>query len=327
MQIYFIPPPVSHYFSLESTPNETVKQRKEKISQYLHVDPKYIHLFFNFFVNELDSNALQKEFSQVRVVSNLPTDIICVFISGDSILDVNVKTISILIRSIPYTTFAFNVESSLKILDLKKLIENESEIPLKSQSLYFNGNMLKDSSTLENSGIQSGDEIRLIDGDLETINISITLPSKKVVNFDVCPNETGEFIREKLAETEGYSYFLQKLRSGVKNLKEKDSLDSIGIKNDGKLTLALASSTDEDDKCVIIVELPSGEVIRYNPLFRIPLIEQKEFVKYFTKMGTATFSRLEFFYDNKVVDVNLSMFANEITRFPAKLVLKKINDM
>ena len=350
-QIFKFSGPPPYFFEMQVGPDDPVLRLKENLSLKFSADPRRIHLFFDSSKDELPDDARPRDRCSKRVDPFCCTDILIIEISGYRHISTN-DHVSLLVRVVPYFSSALELSGAQTIRDLMKAVEMKTRIPIKLQRLYvqkshsingtttsININELHPDLGIIQAGIESGDEIRVANANDTLIRASVAIRNVKMFEFNVTPSETVEFIKERIAEayfqntkklsknTQNVSspwslYPFIKLYFNDKLLSDKDSLDDIDFRNDNTLSMII-SNTEDSDKKMVLLEFPLGGIGRFLPFYKIPLFKQNDFITYLTNMSILSFGEQGLFYGDKQLDMNLSLEANGITSFPAKLFVRR----
>ncbi|KAL7065594.1 hypothetical protein AAHC03_025451 [Spirometra sp. Aus1] len=144
--------------------------------------------------------------------------------------------------------FRLDVSDSESVSGIKCRIQCEKRIPVDKQTLTFDGLTLEDSRQLKDYGIKNGSTLFLslpLDFSKE-INVSVTLPSGRVVRLWVNEKDTVDSLKEQLwrlcrLPSQEYELVLDgALLSG------SQTLASCGLKDDSILTTMRYVSTDSE---------------------------------------------------------------------------------
>lgn len=191
----------------------------------------------------------------------------CGIKNGD-IIDLEPKTIEVLVRTPDGTTIPVRMKPSDKIQYIKENVAPKTGIEVPQQILKHNGKELSNDKSATDEGLKDGDIIDLMP---RTIQINVITPEGATIPVHMKPSDTIQFIKEDIAPQTGVPVPEQVLlKQNGKELSNSNSADDEDLK-DGD-TIYLQPNTIQ-----VKVKTPDGNLIlvTMKPLDTVEFIKRK----------------------------------------------------
>ena len=126
-----------------------------------------------------------------------------------------------------------SVEPTTTISEVKEMVKHKAGIAVEDQRLHFNGKLLKaPKMTLKKAGIKNGDCL-----DLEGMIVNVKVPGRKILPFDVTPEDTIESIKRRLEQRVFVAVIHQRLIFNGEDMDNLTTLRQNNIKHGALLNL------------------------------------------------------------------------------------------
>lgn len=212
MQIY-----VKHWdgsvITLDVQPGDTLGDVKSKVDAEKDIPPDQQRLTFN-------DKPLKKNKKTLRDYNIKNKDTIVL------------EPMQIFVKTPDGKKIPIDVEPDDTVQMVKKKVEDETGIPVPTQTLRFDGDKLADPTTLASNGIKHGDTL-----DLDPMKIFVKKPDGTKIELTVSPSNTISNIKDMVEDEEGIPVDDQNMEFDGKDLEDGPTLMDYDIKDGDTIDL------------------------------------------------------------------------------------------
>ena len=146
--------------------------------------------------------------------------------------------IPVTVRTMDGKSIEIMVNPSDYLSDIKRQVEDESDVPAKNQRLFMDGEELDDDmKTAENYGIKAGS---VVDMEPKSMKISVETPDGKLLEIEITPSDTSDDIKAKIAEETGMPEPKQVLKfKGEELPSDGETAKDMGIRDGSKINVEI----------------------------------------------------------------------------------------
>jgi len=153
-------------------------------------------------------------------------------IEGDE-LEVDIFKVPVTVNTLDGKTIKILVDPTDRLSEIKRQLEDDSGIPAKNQKLSMGGTELADpNKTASEYGIKAGS---VLDLEPKIIKVNVKTPDGKIISIEVTSSDSGEKIKEKIAEKTGMTVPQQVLRFNGKEMPDGKTVKDMGISDGSDL--------------------------------------------------------------------------------------------
>ena len=205
MQIY-VKDPSGKIYTLDVDPSNTIGNIKSKLEKQEGIPKEQQRLKFG--PKQLEDGPTLRDYG----------------IKHKSTLNLQPMTINVITPE--GKNIILDVDPNDTIKDVKKKLENKSNIPVEDQRLLFDDKLLDDRPTLKDYKIKHGDTIQM-----EPMKINVITPQGKKITLDVKPDDTIKDVKKKVEKEEDIPVEDQRLLFLGKQLDDHPTLKDYKIKH------------------------------------------------------------------------------------------------
>eukprot|EP00980_Cylindrotheca_fusiformis_P025861 scaffold14741_cov135-Cylindrotheca_fusiformis.AAC.11 len=212
MQIY-----VRHWdgtvIPLDVQPGDTLRSVKSKVDDKTDIPPDQQRLTFN-------DKPLTKDKKSLRDLGIKHKDTLVL------------EPMQIFVRTPDGKKIPIDVEPDDTVHMVKKKVEDETGLPVPTQTLRFDGDKLDDPTTLADNGIKHGDTL-----DLDPMKIFVKKPDGTKIELTVSPSNTIANIKDMVEDKDGIPVEEQNMEFDGKDLEDGPTLMDYDIKDGDTIDL------------------------------------------------------------------------------------------
>lgn len=199
--------------NIDVSPDDTGATIKEKIARKSDLEPKRQVLKHNGVDLPSDNEACAREMG----------------LKEGSVIEVEILKIPIKVNVPEGDAINLMVDPTIAVVDLKKTLETDSEIPASNQCLSFhNEELVDDQKSLESIGIIVGS---ILDLEPKEISLKVCIPNGSEHLISISPRDGLSTIKKLIEEATGMPASKQIVKFTDKELPEESSAKEMGLKN------------------------------------------------------------------------------------------------
>ena len=158
-------------------------------------------------------------------------------VKDGSELTVDIFKVPVTVNTPDGNSIKVMIDPTDRLSDIKVQLEEKSGVPAKNQKILMGGKELSDpNKTAADYGIKAGS---VLDMEQKVIKINVKTPDGKTISVEVNSNDSGEAVKEKIAQKTGMKVEQQLLKHNGKEFANDKTVKGMGIQDGSELTVEI----------------------------------------------------------------------------------------